>query len=115
MFTKGLQLLLPFLVIAGICFFPSCDKEDGDLEAVITVKYLGDTTKIVPFARVNIRKNSINVDGITDLNGQFRHTFKLEAILDVYATIDTGMILTGSTVIRLKPGTTVHRTVYVGQ
>ncbi|MBP7849502.1 MAG: hypothetical protein KA053_04440 [Lentimicrobiaceae bacterium] len=120
MLLKGIRLLLPLMALAGLVFISSCEKENKDMEAVITVRYLGDTTKVVPYARVFLQKNAISVEGVTDLSGQFRHTFKLEAILDVLATIDTGSngghtTLTGSTVIRLKPGKSEERTVYLSE
>jgi hypothetical protein len=105
------------VIITGILFSLSNCKKDTECEAVITVKLQSDTTVACPNATVEIRKEDVYVMGVTDANGQMRHTFKLEAILDVNAMfpmttpiVDT---LYGQTVIRLKPGETVYKTVFV--
>jgi len=104
---------------AAIFIFPACEEEGGDMEAVIRVRYLGDTARAVPGALVVLSKNDILEDGHTDEKGEFSHVFQLEAILDVIATKDTGdttpVHLSGSSIIRLQPGKTVYRTVYLGQ
>jgi len=119
-FLRMLRLLIPAGLLAGLLMFPACEEEGGELEAVVTVRYLGDTAAVVPGASVVLEKNAIHVDGVTDANGVFRYVFDLEMILDIYASKDTGDVgnmvtLTGSSVIRLKPGTSVYRTVYLGQ
>jgi len=103
------------MVLAALFVFPSCEEEGGDMEAVVVVKYLGDTTQLVSGANVVLSKNDIHVEGVTNGDGEFSHVFELEAILDIHVTQDTGTILTGASVIRLKPGKTVYRTVYIGQ
>ena len=111
---KLFKLLVIAVVVASISFsFSSC-KEDTECEAVVTVKLQSDTSVVVPNAEVEISKQDIRVVGVSDANGQFRYTFKLEAILDVIAkssgATDT---LYGQTVIRLKPGETVYKTVFI--
>ena len=103
------------LALAGIAFMSSCEKENTDMIALIEVRYLGDTAIVVPGAYVTLEKNDVFIDGTTNAQGVFSHTFKLEAILDVTATIDTGQYLTGNSVIRLRPGKTVTRKIYVSQ
>jgi hypothetical protein len=103
------------LTIIGIVILYSTCNKDTDCDAVITVKMQSDTNIIVPNATVKIHKEDVYVEGVSDANGQFRHTFKLEAILDVDAKVpgtppDT---LYGQTVIRLKPGKTVYKSVFV--
>jgi hypothetical protein len=111
-FTISLMLLS--VIVLGITL-SSCEEESTDCEAVVTVKYLGDTAMVVPDAQVILGKDfAVRVDGVTDQNGEFRHTFELEAILDITASKDTGMYLEGNSVIRLRPGKTVYRTVYIG-
>jgi hypothetical protein len=106
--------LLLFMVSFIAFSFTTC-KDDPECEAVITVKLQSDTTVIVPNASIEIKKEDVHVDGVSDANGQFRHTFKLEAILDVTAEKgDTlGDTLYGQTVIRLKPSETVYKTVFI--
>jgi uncharacterized protein YxeA len=110
--------LISLLIITGIAFlFTNCHK-DKECPAVVTVKYLADTSRAVPNATVKIHKQDVNVQGFSDANGQFRYTFDLEAILDVNAiappdsviSIDT---LYGQAIIRLVPGQTVYKTVFV--
>ena len=108
--------ILPLLLLGTLIFTPSCEQAPGDMEAVVIVKYLGDTATRVVGAHVDLEKNDIHEGGFTDANGEFRKTFQLEAILDIFASADTGGVtLSGASVIRLKPGKTVYRTVYVGQ
>jgi len=110
----SLSLLLLAAMVTGV-LSTSCEEEKTDCEAVIQVRYFDDTSMAVPGADVILGKDfQIRVDGVTDQHGEFRHTFDLEAILDVTASIDTGEYLEGNSVIRLRPGNTVYRTVYVG-
>ncbi|MFH0866771.1 MAG: hypothetical protein V1904_11290 [Bacteroidota bacterium] len=106
--------LLIFMVSVIAFSFTTC-KDDPECEAVITVKLQSDTNLIIPNATVEIKKQDVYISGISDASGRFRHTFKLEAILDVTAEKgDTlGDTLYGQTVIRLKPSETVYKTVFV--
>lgn len=113
--SRSLRLLTPVIILTALFLFPSCEEEGGELEAVVIVKYLGDTSTVVPGAEVILEKNDIYVKGFTDEDGRFSHVFQLEAILDVIAKKDTGIALVGNSVIRLKPDKTVYRTVYLGQ
>jgi hypothetical protein len=119
--VKTLAGLLTFCVLATIGFM-GCKEESEDITAVITVKYQSDTTIIVPFADVTIGTDydDVRATGKTDATGMFTTTFKLEAILDVVASKDTNTgvgptepPVTGQTMIRLRPGETVYKTVYV--
>lgn len=103
--------------IFSLTFFAGCKKEEG-CKALITVKYADDTTKIVPFAHVRITKYDVNVEDQCGSDGTFEHTFKLEAILDVHAWLDTSQTGTpyekyGETTIRLKEGKTVGKSVFI--
>lgn len=106
-------IILLSVIIAFIIIFSTC-KKDQDMPVVITVKMQSDTNIVVPVANVTIKKGEITIEGVTDANGQFRHIYKLEAIFDVFAykitAIDT---LSGATIIRLKPGETVYKTVFI--
>jgi len=107
-------------VISLICLISTCKKET-ECKVVVTVKYYYDTTLVVPDATVSINKGDVKSDGKSDANGIYNATFKLEAILDVYAEKDTATqvytppapLLTGAAVVRLKPGETVYKTVFV--
>ena len=108
------SIVLLFMVSVIAFSFTTC-KDDPECEAVITVKLQSDTSVVVPNASVEIRKEDVYEAGTSDANGQFRHTFKLEAILDVMAEKgdSTGDTLYGQTVIRLKPSETVYKTVFI--
>jgi glycine betaine/choline ABC-type transport system substrate-binding protein len=118
-FSGKLLYSLVLAAIVSMFLYTSCEKEEKECEAVITAKFLSDTTIVVPLTSIVIEKNDVYVDGTTDDNGQFRHTFKLEAILDVNAIIDTSSFdslvyeFTGQTMIRLKPGETIYRSVFL--
>jgi len=115
------SFIISLLIIIGIAFvFTNCHK-DKTCPAVITVKLLSDTSKNVMNATVKIHKQSVYVTGITDANGQFRHTFQLEAILDVDAidplpppdSLTPPDTLYGHAILRLVPGQTVFKSVFV--
>jgi hypothetical protein len=114
-------IIKPFIlsiVIVGFIFLLINCKKNTDCIAVITVKKQSDTTLVVPSAKVTIRKGDVSVTGYTDGTGQFRHTYKLEAIFDVYASVskkDSVNVdsLSGQAVIRLKPGETAYKTVFI--
>ena len=99
-------------IILFILLLTTC-KKDKEMTAVITIRMQNDTNILVPNALVQIKKGDVLDEGLSDANGQFRHTYKLEAILDVYAEIDTGTVLSGTTIIRLKPGQTVYKSVFI--
>ncbi len=114
------KLVFYLSVIAFVFFafsFTSCKKEE-DIKAVVTVKYADDTTQIAPFAHVKLEKYDVNVEGQCDKDGIYSHTFKLEAILNVHAWLDTSQTGTdtekyGQTTIRLVSGKTVYKTVFI--
>jgi len=116
-FVKSLFFIA---VISLIALLSTC-KKDTECKAVVTVKYYSDTTIVVPNANVSISKGDVKSTGVSDASGIFNTSFKLEAILDVYAEKDTATIvhtppvplLTGAAVIRLKPGETVYKTVFI--
>jgi len=115
------QLFLPLVIIAllGIFSFSSCKKEETKCKAVITAKFLSDTNLFIQGASIIVEKRDIFMTGVTDKNGQFEFTRELEAILDIDARVDTSSydtisyVYEGSTVIRLKPGETIYRTVFL--
>lgn len=121
--TKKPQFMKRYFFLGAIIscfitltFLSSCDK-DEEMKAVITVKYLSDTTQVVPFAHVRLEKYDINVEGQCNEEGVYDHIFKLEAILDVRAWLDSSQTGTtekyGETTIRLLPGKTVYKSVYI--
>ena len=113
---KSLITLVVVVSISGMVFF-GCKKPNTDCTAIITVKKLLDTMQIVPYATVVIAPNypDVRVEGKSDASGQYQNVFKYEGILDiqVYKVIIAGDTLRGTGVIRLKPGETVSKTVFV--
>jgi len=113
---KKVCILLVFsLAFAGMFFSTSCGK-DENIDAVITVKYLYDTTIVVPFAHVRIEKYDVNVEGTCNVQGVFEHTFRDEMILDVRAwELDSlgQESRFGETTIRLQKGKVARKSVYI--
>lgn len=120
-----LSKCLPLIIAVtgfSLLLSPGCTKEKEEIPCVITVKYQIDTMRTVPFANVAIGQiyDDVRVDGKTDATGIFSTTFELEAILSVNASIDTNTgsgpdepDLTGVATVRLKPGETAHKTVFI--
>jgi hypothetical protein len=106
--------ILSFIVLAFAYLLSSC-KKDEEMKVLITVKMQADSSILVPNAKVTITKGQTTVEGYSDANGQFTHTYKLEAIFDVIAqkSLDSVTTLYGESVIRLKPGETVYKTVFI--
>jgi hypothetical protein len=98
------SVIITFIMILSMC------HKDEDMPVVITVKMKSDTSIVVPNANVKISKGATKIEGVTDNYGQFRHTYKLEAIFDVDANKDS---LNGATTIRLNPGETVYKSVFI--
>jgi hypothetical protein len=113
-----LSTLMGLLIFGGLIFSNSC-KKDTECKCVITVKHLSDTNKIVKQCSVYVGKYAVSQSDFTDEAGQVRLTFKNEAILDIYARIDTSTdplfnrYLAGQGSIRLLPGETVQKSVYL--
>lgn len=101
-------------MFSGIFLFSQCNK-DEECGVVITVKFCGptpgDTNQIVPNAGIKIWKGDVLEEGSTDVNGTYSSKFKLEAILNV--DVNKGDTLTGTGIVRLKPGKTVYKTILV--
>jgi len=105
--------MIGLLAIISFFLLPSC-KDNTDCEALIVVKQASDTTIVVPNAKVKISKMDVNIEGVTNAKGEFRHTFKLEAILDVEAWDETQTPPTyGKGTIRLEPDATVRKLIVV--
>jgi hypothetical protein len=119
------SIFLAFVSLFFVLFLTTC-KKDKDCKVVITVKYQGttpsDTIQPVTGAHVKLysKRSSddfVRAEGESDGSGQFTHTYKLEAILDVQCTKDTdtivGTTLEGDGVVRLVPGKTVYKTIFL--
>ena len=108
-------------VVVSIIFLVSNCKKETDCKVIVTVKYYHDTTMVVADADVMISKGDVKSQGKSNSAGIYETTFKLEAILDVYAEKDTSTQvytpplppLTGAAVVRLQPGKTVYKTVFI--
>lgn len=113
-----MKKLSKLIIITGIITsvsFISCKKEeDSGCKAIVTVKQKNDTTVVVPNARVTIANGDVHVEGLADANGQFQSTFKLEAVLNVVAQLkNSSDTLFGQAFIRLRPGETVCKSIFV--
>ncbi len=119
------NVLFKIMPLAGLCILlglpmSSCEKKDPVYDVLVTVKYLSDTLQVVKGATVLIEKNNVRVEGLTNSGGQFATTFKLEAILNVHASLDTGdpnlpTHFYGHSTIRLLEDKTVYRTIFISQ
>jgi hypothetical protein len=112
---KGI-ILFAALAFTVIMIFSSSCKKDEDIKAVVTVKYLTDTTIAVPYAKILISKYDVIVEGTCDVFGTFEHTFRDEMILDVRAwELDSLGQETkyGETTLRLQKGKTVRKSVFI--
>lgn len=108
-------LVLTFVSFIILFAFSTC-KKSTDCIGVVIVKYQSDTTKVASNIKVTMTKGQIRAEGMTDSNGEFQYTFKLEAILDVIAVKDSDSVspkMYGSGVIKLKPSATVRKTVFI--
>jgi len=123
---KILSLKNLFIILtvgsAMVLMFYSCKKAKTQCDTVILVKAQWDTNIIIPFADVVVggQFSDVAVSGKTDATGTFAASFKLEAILTAVASKDTttlghpsAPVLTGAAVVRLQPGQTVYKTVYI--
>ena len=110
------------LTVAVLITFSQCAK-DKNCDVVITVKSLSDTTKTISnvLVKIYVDQNKLKpppvnhstidtIKGYTNGAGEFKATFKFEAILNV--TAQQGNI-TGQTIVTLKEGKTVNKTVLI--
>lgn len=113
---SGKLLALFFSATLLVAAFGSC-KKTSPAEAVITVR--DDAGKAVSGAKVVLRQDSVvnqatgiqaNIydEKVTDLNGQSKHEFKWEAVLNV--EVSKGA-LTEHDYIRLEQSKTVEKTI----
>lgn len=112
------NVIVMVLIIVTILLVLACKKESTDCKTVITVKKLSDTLQVIPYARVIIAPDypDVRVEGKSDGSGQFSYTFKYEGILDVLCSKKiegTPDSLFGRGVIRLVPGETTYKTIFV--
>lgn len=115
-------LFISFFIMTLIFSITSC-SDDTDCKIEIVAKLFGDTTVVVPNAKVWIHQNQTNVYGITDASGKYEHTFALEAIfnitisdsilIDTTTNPDTYLHRIGEGTIRLKPGETVRKSIFI--
>ncbi len=116
---KTILLTLLGMSIFGALIFSNSCKKDTDCKCVITVKHLSDTNKIMKQCSVYVGKYAVSQNAFTDEAGQVRLTFENEAILDIFAQIDTSSdplfnrYLKGQGSIRLLPGETVQKSVFL--
>ncbi len=112
---KLLSIITAGMFVAVILLSVSCEKEE-EIKAVVYVKYLADTTSVVPFAKVRMSKYDVNVEGTCNAMGVFEHSFRDEMILELRAweLDDDGQeLMYGETTIRLEKGDVNKKTVYI--
>lgn len=108
------NLFYLFVIITIISISISSCKEDTDCKVEILTKLYSDTNMIVPYAAIWLHQKDIDVKGTANALGVFTHTFPLEAILNVTSSDTTVTpFLTGEGTIRLEPGKTVRKTIFV--
>lgn len=116
---KTIILVALSLSVIALLMIASGCKKDTECKLVVTVKHLSDTNRVIEQCSVMVKKYDVQDYGFTNAAGQFSTTFKYEAILDVFAEIDTSSdplinsYLKGTGSIRLIPGQTVHTSVFV--
>jgi hypothetical protein len=107
------RIILSIVIVGFVSLLTNCSK-DTNCIAVITVRKQSDTAVVVPNAIIKLFQGNVHVQGVSDINGQFRYTFTLPAILQVSAAYNgTPDTLTGSAVIQLIVGGTAYKTVFV--
>jgi hypothetical protein len=111
-------IAISVVVFCAVIVTVSCKKPSTECTAVITVKKLNDTMQTVAFAKVIIAPDypDVRVQGVSDASGQYSYVFKYEGILDVLASkpiSGTPDSLFGKGVVRLKPGETAYKTIFV--
>ena len=116
---KTIVLVALSLVVTALLMIASGCKKDTECKLVVTVKHLSDTNRVVSQCSVMVKKYDVQDFGFTDNAGQFSTTFEHEAILDIFATIDTSTdplinsYLKGTGSVRLVPGQTIHKSVFI--
>ncbi|NVO01067.1 MAG: hypothetical protein HXX09_00045 [Bacteroidetes bacterium] len=109
------RLLFSFIIMFSVVLLFSQCKKDEECGVVITVKLMGptagDTNQLVTSAAIKLWKGDVNEVGTTDANGNYSSKFKLEAILNI--DVNRGDTILGNGIVRLKPGATVYKTVFV--
>ena len=107
---KRIAFTVLVLGIFASLILTSC-KKDKSMEAIIVVKLMSDTTKIVPDARVYMHQGDVEITGYTNQYGEYRHTFDLPIQLDIEVTKDS---LKGIGIIQLgQPGVDVRKSIYI--
>ena len=107
---RTIHIFAGFSLLLALIFMTSCQK-DKSMEATVVVRYMADTSKVVPDARVYMHRGDVEVTGYTNNYGEYRHTFDLPIQLEIEVTKDT---LKGIGIINLaEPGEDVSKTIYI--
>ena len=102
------------VVFTVVIFLLANCKKNTECEVVITAKKLSDTNIVVKNAHVYVGKYDVFHQGLSNDAGQFTCIFKSEAIMDVTASdSNEAPPLYGETTVRLKPGKTVYKSVFM--
>lgn len=81
--------LMIIAILSTIIVFSSSCRKDRSMTLTVVAKLMGDTNMVVPNAKVVLFKDDIRVEGYTDGQGEFRHSFNLQIQLDIVVSKDT--------------------------
>lgn len=112
---------VPKLIAALLVVFTitNCDKDDlnPDFPFTIVVKTLEDSTRATNvFVEIltTLPDNQIDIEGVTDENGEVDFSFDRDAVLQVRATRGKNPISwIGCNFVRLEPNKRVVQTVFI--
>jgi len=106
----AVRLVVFIVLLIGFIFINVSCKKDKDCQLLVVTKLYSDTNVVVPNAEILIKTGDIYVEGFTNSKGEFEHTFKLEAIVNVSAT-DKSTVpnLKAEGTVRLVPGKKVRK------
>jgi len=112
--TYKMKVIFKTLILASSVAFTACQK-NTDCKANVTCTDPNGqpiaNAKVLLYAEVKPNvKGDIRAEGVTDANGKVSFIFKLPAIFDVNAKVDSKE---GTGIIKLEEGKTSEETVIV--
>jgi len=106
------------LLLIFLCSSTIACRDKTEIDALVFVRYQKYPDLPVPNAKISLFKEDLLIEGTTNTYGEFSHTFKLPAVLDIRVFLDTSAILKKDSVsgegrIVLESGTESKAVVYV--
>lgn len=105
-----------FLFFAGV-LLAGCTKDRPSPVFPFVVKVVGDNNIPIQNARVTATAPIANArpkfEGATDINGEIRFEYDMEAVLQITAIKGSPPMFEGCAFIKLEEGTTVTQTVHM--